>query len=123
MKEILIEAEGIYQHTRIWTDAIAPEDYNALIREIEISDEHSAIAESQSSNSYMEKEAFAFIAETLQDMTRRFEVQARVQKEQQEIFRVQQESIDDLKMMITQLLINQKKGSKPNTFFRKNQGE
>ena len=30
-------------------------DYNALAREIEASDEHSTIAESQSSNSYMEK--------------------------------------------------------------------
>ena len=65
LKEILIKAEGIYQCTRIRTGTISPVDYNALARGIEVSDEHSAIAKSQSSNSYMEKKAFAYMAETL----------------------------------------------------------
>ena len=45
-----------------------------------------------------------------------------MQKEQQEMLRVQQESINDLKVMITQLLISRKKSSKdpkPNTSSRK----
>jgi len=49
-----------------------------------------------------------------------------VQKEHQKILRVQQESIDDLKAMITQLLTNQKKsfkGSKPNTSSSNNKGK
>jgi len=47
-----------------------------------------------------------------------------VQKEQQEVLWVQQESIDDPKAMITQLLTNQKnssKGSKPKTSSSKNE--
>ena len=36
---------------------------------------------------------------------------------------LEQESIDELKIMITQLLKNQKKGSKPNTYFSKNKGK
>ena len=39
-------------------------DYNALAKKIEASDEHSAIAESQSSNFYMEKEVSAYMADT-----------------------------------------------------------
>ena len=68
----------------------------------------------------MEKKAFVFMAETPEEVTRRFEEQARVQKEQQEMLWVQQKSINDLKAMITQLLTNQKKGSKPNTSSSKN---
>jgi len=58
LKEILIKPEGIYQCTRIQTGGIAPVDYNLLARGIDIYNEHSAIAESQSSNSYVEKKAF-----------------------------------------------------------------
>ena len=43
LKEILIKPKGNYQHTRIWTDAITPVDYNALAKGIEVSDEHSTI--------------------------------------------------------------------------------
>ena len=64
-----------------------------LARRIETSDEHFAIVESQSSNSYIEKKTFAFMAETPEEVVRRFKEQARVQKEQQEMLRVQQESI------------------------------
>ena len=86
LKKLLIEPEGIYQCSRIWTGAIALVDYNALARRIEASDKHSSIAESQSSNSYMKKEAFAYIARTSEEVAKRFEEQARVQREQQEIF-------------------------------------
>jgi len=58
LKEILIEPERIHQRTQIKTWAIAPVDYNLMARGININVEHSAIAESQSSNSYVEKEAF-----------------------------------------------------------------
>jgi len=61
-------------------------NYNALVRGIEASDEHSAIAESQSSNSYIEKEAFAYMAETPEEVVKRFEEQAKVRKEQQRCF-------------------------------------
>ena len=60
LKEILIETEGIYQRTRIRTGAIAMIDYNLLARGIESNDEHSAIPESHSSNSYMETGAFTY---------------------------------------------------------------
>ena len=82
LKEILIEPERIYQRTRIRTGTIAPVDYNALVRGIEASAEHSAIVESQSSNSYMVKEAFAYMLGTSEEVAKRFEEQARVQKEQ-----------------------------------------
>jgi len=72
LKEILIEPEEIYQHTQIPTGAIAPVDYNTLARGIEASDEHSTIAESQSSNSYIEKEDFAFMVRIPKDMGKRF---------------------------------------------------
>ena len=58
---------------------------------------------------------------TPKEVAKRFEEQARVQRKQQEMFRVQQESINDLKVMITQLLRNRRRGSKgfkPNGFSR-----
>ena len=64
-EEILIKLEGIYKYTRIRTGAIASVDYNALAKGIEASDEHFTITESQSSNSYMEKEASDNIVGTL----------------------------------------------------------
>jgi len=72
-------------------------DYSALARGIEISESHSAIAESQASNSSVEKEAFAYMASTPKEMTRRFEQQAQTQREQLNMIRAQQESIDSLK--------------------------
>jgi len=44
-----------------------------LARGIKASDEHSAIAESQSSNSYIEKETFVFMAETPEEVAKRFD--------------------------------------------------
>jgi len=52
---------------------VAPVDYNALARGIEVSKSHSAIAESQASNSSIEKEAFVYMANTLEEMARRLE--------------------------------------------------
>jgi len=77
LKEILAEPKGVYRHTRIWTGAIAPIEYKNLAKAIESNDEHSAITESHSSNSYME-EVFAYIASTLEEIVRRFEEQSRV---------------------------------------------
>jgi len=53
--------EGVYQPTHIQTGAIAPVDNSALIRGIKVSEAHSAIAESQDSNSFIEKEAFTYM--------------------------------------------------------------
>ena len=55
------EPEGVYRHTRTQTGVVAPVDYSALTRDIEVSESHSAIAESQASNSSVEKEAFAYM--------------------------------------------------------------
>ena len=43
---------------------VAPVDYSALARGIEVSESHSAITESQAWNSSVEKEAFVNIANT-----------------------------------------------------------
>ena len=40
------EPEEVYRHTRTRTGAVAPVDHNTLARGIEISESHSAIAES-----------------------------------------------------------------------------
>ena len=45
LKEILIEPEGIYRHTRIQTETVVPIDYNSLARGIEADDEHFAIVD------------------------------------------------------------------------------
>jgi len=72
-------------------------DYSALTRGIEVSESHSAIAESQASNSSVEKETFAYMASTPEG---RFEQQAQTQREQLDMIRAQQESIDNLKQML-----------------------
>jgi len=91
------EPEGVYRHTRTRTGTIPSVDYSALAQGIEVSEAHSAIAESQASNSSIEKEAFAYMAGTPKEMVRRFEQQAQVQREQLDMIRAQQESIDTLK--------------------------
>ena len=40
------EPEGVYRHTRTRTGVVAPVDYSALARGIEVSESHSAIMES-----------------------------------------------------------------------------
>jgi len=73
--------KGVYRHTHPWTGAVAPVDYSALARGIEVSESHSAIAESQASNSSVEKEAFAYMTNSPEETTRRLEQQAQVQRE------------------------------------------
>ena len=70
------EPEGVYQHIRTQTGTIAPVDYSALAWGIEVSESHSAIAESQVSNSSVKKEAFAYMTGTPKNMARHFEEQA-----------------------------------------------
>ena len=50
---------------------ISPVDYSLLAREIEVNDEHSAIVESQSSNSSLETSAY--MAGTPEEVARKFE--------------------------------------------------
>jgi len=68
LKEILIQPGEIYQRARNRIEAITLVDYNVLARGIEASDEYSAIGESQSPNSYMEKKAFAYMAGTPEEV-------------------------------------------------------
>ena len=72
-------------------------DYSALAQGIKVSESYSAIPESQASNSSVEKESFAYMASTPDEMARRFEQQAQTQREQLDMIRAQQESIDSLK--------------------------
>ena len=83
------EPKGVYRHTRTQTGAIPPIDYNALARGIEVNDSHSAIAESQASNSSMEKEAFTYMTGTPEETARRLEQQAQIQKEQLDMIHAQ----------------------------------
>ena len=87
----------MYRHTGTRTCKVAPVDYSALARGIEVSESHSAIAESQASNSFVEKEAFAYIASIPEEMAKRFKQQGQAQREQLDMIRAQQESIDTLK--------------------------
>jgi len=66
----------VYRHTCTRTSAVPPVDYSALARVIEVSESHSAIAESQASNSSVEKEAFAYMTNTPEETIRRLEQQA-----------------------------------------------
>jgi len=78
LNDILVEPEGVYQHTQTRTETIAPVDYSLLARRIKVNDEHSAIIESQSSNSSSETTTFAYMARTPKEAARQFEEQARV---------------------------------------------
>jgi len=98
------EPEGVYQHTRTRTGAVAPINYSPLARDIKVSESHSAITESQALNSSIEKEAFAYMINTPEETARRFEQQSQVQREQFDMIRAQQESNDTLKQMLAQLL-------------------
>jgi len=76
LKDVLIEPEGVYRHTRTHTGVIAPVDYNLLARIIEMNDEHSTIIESQSLNSSLGTIAYAYMVGTSEEMAKRFEEQA-----------------------------------------------
>ena len=71
----------MYRHTRTWTGAVAPINYSALARGIEVNKSHSVVTESQASNSSIEKEAFVYMINTPEETTRCFEQQAQVQRE------------------------------------------
>jgi len=58
------EPEGVYQYTRTQTGTISPVNYSALAQGIELSEAYSAIAELQASNSFREREAFAYMVST-----------------------------------------------------------
>jgi len=47
--------------------------YSALAMGINVNEAHPAIAESQASNSFTKKEAFAYIADTPEEVAKRFE--------------------------------------------------
>ena len=80
LKEILIEPEEIYRNTQIRSRAIALIHYNNLAKGVESNEEHSAIIESHSSNSYVEKESFTYMTSTPEKVSRKFREQARVQQ-------------------------------------------
>jgi len=113
----------VYRHTRTRIGTVPPIDYNALARGIEVNDSHSAIAESQDSNTSMEKEAFTYMKNTPEDTTKRLEQQAQVQKEQLEMIRAQQESIDSLKQMLAQLLEDRRKSPSRKSKGKRKEGE
>ena len=81
LKEILSESERVYQHTRISTGTIALVNYSALAKGIDVNEVYPSIAESHASNS-TEKKAFEYMAGTPEEMAKRFEEQAQVQREQ-----------------------------------------
>ena len=69
----------MYRHTRTRTGAVAPINYSALARGIEVNESHSTVAESQASNSSIEKEAFTYMTSTPEETARRLKQQAQVQ--------------------------------------------
>ena len=64
------EPEGVYQHTRTRTGALSPIDYNALAHGIRGNDSHSAVIESQASNSSVEKETSAYMVDAPEETAR-----------------------------------------------------
>jgi len=65
----------VYKHTHTRTGIIAQMDYSTLAQGIEVSESHSAIVESQASNSSVKKEAFTYKAGTPEEMARSFKQQ------------------------------------------------
>ena len=84
---------------------LKPVDYKCLASGIEIEDEHSAIAGSQSSRSSVGNKAFVYMAGSPEEIARRLEQQARAQQAQQEMMQAQQRTIDELKGMVALLLV------------------
>ena len=74
------EPEGVYRHTCTRTGVVALINYSALARGIEVSESHPTIAESQASNSSIEKETFAYMTNILEETARRFEQQAQARE-------------------------------------------
>ena len=122
LKDVLVEPEGVFLHTRTRTGTIAPVDYTLLARGIKVNDEHSAVIKLQSSNSSSETTTFAYMVGTPEEVARQFEEHARVQREQLDMIRALQESINTLKQMLSQLL-KEKKKPKGKTPFKKSKGK
>ena len=89
LKELLSKPEGVYLHTRMREGILKPVDYRHLALGIEIEDEHSAIAGSQSSSSSINNEAFVYMAGSPEEIARRLEEQAREKQAQQEMMQAQ----------------------------------
>ena len=77
-----------------------------------MNDEHSAIVKFQSLNSSSETTFFAYMTGTPEKVAKQFEEQARVQGEQLDMIRAQQESMDTLKKMLPRLLKVKKKSGR-----------
>jgi hypothetical protein len=78
LKEVLIEPEGVYKHTRTRKGVIISVDYKRLTSGVELDDEHSVIADSQTSSSSVNKEVFAYMAGSPEEIAKRFEDQAQL---------------------------------------------
>ena len=104
VREICDEFEGVYRHTRSRTGAIRPVNYQRLAKGITTSDEHSAIAESQSSSSVGAQEVSVYMAGNLEDIAKRV-------NEHHVMLQAQQETLLQLKDMLVQVLTE--KGQKP----------
>jgi len=89
LKGLFEESGGVYKHTRTRTGTIAPVNYRTLSGEDTLDDECSAIAESQSSSSEVASHAFAHMAGTPEEITRKFEELALFQKQQHEMLQMQ----------------------------------
>ena len=61
---------------------VAPVNYSALTRGIEVSESHFAIAESLTSNSSIEREVFVYMASTPEETARHLKQQAQTKREQ-----------------------------------------
>jgi len=66
----------MYQCTSIRTGTIALVNHSVLARGIEVNEAHPTIAKSQDFNSSTEKEAFAYMADTPEEVAKRFEERA-----------------------------------------------
>ena len=76
LRELLSKPEGVYLHTCMREGILKPVDYKHVASGIEIEDEHSAIAGSQSSSSSVGNEAFVYMAGSPEEIARRFEEKA-----------------------------------------------
>ena len=61
----------VCRYTRIRISTVTLINYSALARGVEVSESHSTVAESQASNSSIEKEAFAYMTNTPEETARR----------------------------------------------------
>ncbi|ONK77795.1 uncharacterized protein A4U43_C02F10740 [Asparagus officinalis] len=111
VREITNEFEGIYQRTRTRTGAIPPINYQSLARGTNSDDEHSAIAESQSSSSFVGHESFVHMAEHSEDLSKRLD-------EQEAMLKSQQEAINELMAMLTQIVADKAKSQETDSPLR-----